>query len=286
MRRWFDLCLKDEDDGIDAEPPVTFFVQRYDPPDPARKETSGVWRSEASWPPEQAATQTFYLGISGPTGDNQLLPSPAQSPGKATIETDPTVGLQGGLWSGGLPFGLPGEQRPDEARSLSFTSTPFEAPLVIAGNPVLELTVSSSAPTALFVAKLSDVSRDGSSALICRGLLNGSRRDGFANPEPMDPHEQYHLRIEFDVTAWQLERGHRLRLSIAGSDFPNSWPSPELATISVFSGGDNRAELSLPLVLGDGEVTPEFQPPPTRQQVQRALETKSGQSPINRAKIS
>ena len=262
MRRWFELHLKGEDDGIGAESPVTYFVQQHDPPDPARKETSGGWRSETSWPPELASVQTYHLATSDSTGHNRLLSSPVKSPGRATLETDPTVGIQGGLWSGGLPFGLPGDQRPDEARSLTFTSTPFVEPLIIAGNPSLVLTVSSSTPTALFVAKLSDVAPDGSSALICRGLLNGSRRDGHVSPEPMEPEKRYRLQIELDATAWQLASGHRLRLSISGSDFPNSWPSPERTVISIYSGGGSDAVLSVPLVSGEGVAGPEFLPAP------------------------
>jgi predicted acyl esterase len=38
----------------------------------------------------------------------------------------PAVGVTGGLWSGGIQFELPGDQRPDEAFSLVYGSEPLE----------------------------------------------------------------------------------------------------------------------------------------------------------------
>ncbi|MBI4219319.1 MAG: CocE/NonD family hydrolase, partial [Chloroflexi bacterium] len=185
IRRWFDLWLKGKDDGILSEPPVTYYVQSYDDPEPARTTTTGNWRSENAWPVKGAARRAFWLG-GDRHGTGELLA--AQGPGgSATLEYDPTVGIAGGLWSGGLPFGLPGDQRQDEARSLVFTSPPLRAPLTVAGYPRAQVFVSSSAPVVAFVVKVSDVAPDGRSALVTRGYLNGTRRDGMHRPAPMNP---------------------------------------------------------------------------------------------------
>jgi predicted acyl esterase len=49
------------------------------------------------------------------------------------LVVDATVGTTGGLWSGGVPFGLPDDQGADEARSLTYTGRPLDAPLTILG---------------------------------------------------------------------------------------------------------------------------------------------------------
>lgn len=267
MRRWFDLHLKSIDDGVSGEPPVTFFVQGFDTPSQTRTETTGEWHSEADWPPVDAEQRTFYLGSPEPAGGHRLADKPVVSERVSSLKTDPSVGIMGGLWSGGLPFGLPGDQRRDEALSLTYTSMPLQEDLTIAGHAVLEVTVSSDQPTALFVAKLADVAPDGSSALVSRGVLNGTRRNGLSGeppepPEQMAPHEMYRLRIELDATAWKFERGHRIRLAISGSDFPNMWPAPGNATISVSTGGAEQSTLTLPVLANEGVASPEFVPSP------------------------
>jgi hypothetical protein len=185
----------------------------------------------------------------------------------SSLTADPLTGLTGGLWSGGLPFGLATDQRPDEALSLTFTSAPFTAPLSITGNPKLTATFAVSAPVAMLVAKLADVAPDGPSALITRGILNITRRNGMSNPEPAVPQEPYQLEIELDATAWEMQRGHRLRLAISGSDFPNSWPTPLPVTISLHTGGSAQAVLSLPAAPQAKPASPGFLPPPKQERL-------------------
>lgn len=264
MRRWFDLHLKGIDDGISDEPPVTFFVQQFDAPLETRTETTGKWHSQRDWPVANSGERIFYLGNPEPTGGHRMADKPVVSERVSSLRSDPSVGIMGGLWSGGLPFGLPGDQRRDEALSLTYTSMPLQEDLTIAGHPVIEFTAASDKPTALFVAKLADVAPDGSSALVCKGVLNGTRRNGLSGepPEPLEPHEMYRLRIKLDATAWKFERGHRIRLAICGSDFPNMWPAPGNTTINVSTGGAEQSTLTLPVLVGEDVASPEFLPSP------------------------
>lgn len=262
MRRWFDLHLKGVDDGVSKEPPVTFYVQSYDRPDQTRRDTTGVWRSEAAWPPAGSSKRTYYLK-NGAQTDGTLMSSAPASKATAQITNDPAAGLQGGLWSGGLPFGLAGDQRPDEARSLVYTTAALKEPVTVCGYAVVRLRASSSAPVAMFVAKLADVAPDGTSALVTRGVLNGTRRNSMVDPEAMTPGEEYDFEIELDCTAWRFEAGHHIRLAISGSDFPNSWPTPLPAVLSVVTG-PKASSLTLPVVGGEGLPAPEFKAPPQK----------------------
>ena len=53
MIRWWDRWLKDEDNGIDREPPIVLFAQRSTRPGATRPEMRGAWRYEPTWPAER-----------------------------------------------------------------------------------------------------------------------------------------------------------------------------------------------------------------------------------------
>jgi len=118
---------------------------------------------------------------------------------------------------------------------------------------------------AAFVIKLSDVAPDGTSALLTRGVLNGTRRHSLAEPSPMVPEEVYELTVDLDATGWIFEAGHRIRLALSGSDFPNVWPTPFPALNRVSLGGTAPSRLVLPLAPAQltGSRRPEFLPPPS-----------------------
>jgi uncharacterized protein len=258
MRRWFDLHLKNEDDGISDESPVTMFVQEYDTPNPSRLDSSGEWHSEASWPVAESTSKSFFLGGADASGSRRLSEKPVVSINTTSLNVDPVVGTTSGLWSGGLPFGLPDDQRRDEALSITYTSSTLRDDLTIAGNPEVQLAVSSNSPNPLFVAKLMDVAPDGGSALICRGILSGSRMQGMSSPEAMSADETYELSIPLDATAWKVRRGHRIRLAISGSDFPNSWPAASRTILKIETGGATQSSIILPVLTGKGAKTPAF----------------------------
>ena len=113
---------------------------------------------------------------------------------------------------------------------------PLEEPLEILGQPRAVLHVESSAEVVTFVVRLCDVAPDGGSALVTKGVLNATHRDSHEHPSPLVPGQLYELEIPLDATGWLFEPGHRIRLSLSNADFPNSWPSPTLAT-SRMEGG-------------------------------------------------
>jgi uncharacterized protein len=165
------------------------------------------------------------------------------------------VGVTGSIWCAGLPpFGLPWDQRPDEAFSLVY-DWPVGAEIEIMGHPRVELTLTSSAPVAYVSAKLCDVAPDGTSALVTRGILNLTHRDSHERPQALPVGEPVRATIELDATAYVFAPGHRIRLDLAPSDFPSSWPPPLPGTVTVDPGA---ATLVLPRLDG-----PPIAPPPT-----------------------
>jgi putative CocE/NonD family hydrolase len=273
--RWCDHWLKGEDNGVMDAPSVQIYMQGYDEPRADRTRTSGYWRAEKDL--SATTAQTWWLACEGCLC-NDAPAGIAEGEGDFDEHVyDATVGTCGGLWSGGVPFGLPTDQRPDEAYSLTYTSAVLTTPMEILGWPRVELHVSSTAPVMCFVVRLCDVAPDGTSALICTGVLNGTRRQSLEEPVAMVPDTIYKLDIELDATAWRFEPGHRLRLSVAGADFPNLWPTPYAGTNRVFHGVMHPSRLLLPTVevraTADGERFPpdELDLPPAQEPEPYAL---------------
>ncbi|MGE0607562.1 MAG: CocE/NonD family hydrolase [Pirellulales bacterium] len=259
MAEFFDATLRKVPRELPG-PPVKVYMQHYAPPRRTIEETPGVWRDSHTLASRGDTQRTFLLASNG-----QLVPPGEKrtAPGSIEFRYEPTVGVQNGYWSaGGISFYLADDQRADEAHSLVFTTEPFDNDVPLLGWPEVVLHASSSAPVATFVAKLADVAPDGQSALITDGSLNGTRRNSLSKPADMQPGEVYELNIPMQPTGWVIPAGHRLRLAISGSDFPNLWPTPLATTNRIYHGGLRVSRVTLPIA-GDTELAATgFAPPP------------------------
>ena len=66
-------------------------------------------------------------------------------------------------------------------------------------------------PVAFAAVRLCDVAPDGSSALIARGVLNLTHRDGHDRVVPLVPGEPVSVRVPMQSTAYAIPAGHGLR---------------------------------------------------------------------------
>ena len=88
-------------------------------------------------------------------------------------------------------------------------------------------------PVATVSAKLCDVFPDGTSSLLTRGLLNLTHRASLDRPEPLPVGEWVDVEVELEAMAWDAGAGHRLRLSVAGVDWPNTVAPPRPLTLTL-----------------------------------------------------
>ena len=251
--RWFGRWLRDDANGIDEEPPIAVFARRSTRPAPDLAEVRGEWRAEPTWPPERLRTATL------------------SAPGEAvdTIAVRGDVGVT--AWNscaGKLPWGQPGDQRRDDALSLVYEWDPLDAELEMLGYPRLRLRLTAETPVATLAARLCDVFPDDTSALVSRGTLNLAHRTSHTDPVPLAPGTPVDIELELEATSWLFEPGHRIRLAIAGADWPNTWPPP--------AGGELLVErasvaLTLPILAGPSpSPPPSLAAPPARDDADEA----------------
>ena len=244
MVRWWDRWLKGVDNGVDREPPIVVFIRRSTKPEPDLAEVRGEWRYEPGWPIDRSTELPM------PFGNAVAVGRPASDPDELEVRGD--VGWTAWIsCAGHLPYGQPQDQRPDEAWSLVYEWPPLTEELEILGHPRVDVTITSSAPVAYLSAKLCDVFPDGTSALVTRGLLNLAHRESRERPSALEPGTPYRVAVELEVTSWAFEPGHRIRLDLAGSDWPNAWPPPAAATLTFERGG---SALLLPVVVGPSPI--------------------------------
>lgn len=258
MTRWWDHWLKGIDNGVTAEPPITLYVQEYDPPRADRPLTSGFWRYEAGWPLARSRQQALHLAALG-----QLTSQPATTPSPASYTYNPTAGTSFGLFSAASPHILPVDQRLEDPYSLNWISEPLTETLEILGYPEAHLYVAVTAEVAFVNVRLIDVAPDGQAALVTKGILNLTHRASHEQPTALEPGQVYAVRFKLDATSWRFAPGHRVQISINGADYPNTWPSPQPYTGTIYTGGEQASQVILPVV-GDQEPplpTPQLRPP-------------------------
>ncbi len=260
MARFFDYWLKGIENGVMDEPSFTYFRREYTAPEPFPKTMNGVWQCEADYPADHCSLFTFHLG-------DQLLSEHAER--SVNSEQDvyphrPTLGTHGALCygAGSEPNGLSRDLRPDEALSLTYTSEPLAEPLDILGFPEAVLYLSSSAPVAHAVVRLTDVHPDGTSSFVTLGILNLTHRDGHEQPKPLAPGEVYEAPVQMRATGYRFLPGHRLRLSLASAYWPVIWPSPYKAENTLHRGPATPSRLILPVISPSPLSSPSFKTTP------------------------
>ena len=237
--RWLDHWCLGRDDGLMDEPAIAVFMQEAGSLAPGRLESAGRWRAETAWPPAGATDRAFDLGPEGRLTEDATGAGPADA-GTDHLLVDPTVGAANGLWSGGVQFGLTG--RPAPGRS--------PVPDLYELGRSTRRCRSSGGP-----------GRISSWSPRRRCPRRGRQRVGRRPPRPVAPRRQGHAqrhpsivpdrsaadwtpgrsshsRSSSTPTGWRFGAGHRIRVSIAGADWPNVWPTPAPATLELHRGPD------------------------------------------------
>jgi putative CocE/NonD family hydrolase len=188
------------------------------------------WRKAAAWPIPGTQFTTFYLDSRGKAntllGDGVLQTAPGAGPADryrydpndpVPSFTSRTAGARGGLPQGAV------DHRALETRAdvLVYTGQPLPTATEITGPVKATIYFAADVLDTDIAVKLMDVAPDGRSLNIAEGIARAKYRKSYAQPAPLVPGEVTGLEVELFPTSTWFEAGHRIRIEVTSSDFPN-----------------------------------------------------------------
>lgn len=177
------------------------------------------YRESSAWPPPGSSELSLYLGelVNANKSSGRLSESLPADEEDVSWTHDPDDLIPSAVENSFAFLHSYPDEGPlgDRDDVLVFTTDERREPLDMTGPVRLFVRVSSDAPTTDVYAKVLDVAPDGSARMIVRG--QGHLRA----PSPSRLAE-----IELGHTGYRLRPGHRLRLHIASSDYPEYVPHP------------------------------------------------------------
>lgn len=256
--QFFDFHLKGINNGINLEDPVQLLYMGVN-----------KWRSEKDYPIPGTTYTNFYLSGTGHSnavrGDGKLTVDPPKAAGVDTYTYDPKspVMTLGGNNCCGTPTEAgPLDQRPIERREdvLVYSSDFLQEPLTIAGPVKMKLFAATDGPDTDWMIKLVDVYPDGTAMPVSEGILRARFREGLDKLKLLTPNQVYEYTIELTGTANVFLPGHRIRVDITSSNFPQFDRNPNtgeplgssdrirVAKQRIHSGGQKLSCIILPVV--------------------------------------
>jgi len=258
--RYYDFHLKGIQNGIDTEKPVKIFYMG-----------ENKWRHEDNWPIPGTQYKALYMTGDGPAntlrGEGKLT---FEKPSKSGIDNylyDPNqpVMTYGGNNCCGTPtIAGPKDQRNIERRNdvLVYTSEFLTEPITVAGPITMNLHAATDGPDTDWMIKLVDVYPDGSAYPVSEGILRARFKDGLDKINLLTPNQVYEFEIEMMGTANVFQPGHRIRIDITSSNFPQFDRNPNtgkpqgsdaevrIAKQTIHHGGAKPSHIVLPIVNG------------------------------------
>jgi uncharacterized protein len=254
---WFDRFLRDEPARWQPMPKVQVFLMG-----------AATWLTGESGPLPETEEQVFFLASAGPAntlwGDGALVTAPGAA-GRDEFIADPRNPVPS--MGGGLAMDSPVcvDQRDVECRAdvLVYSTPVLAEPVTVAGDARAVLYVSADVDDADIFVKLVDVYPDGTAYNLAESCLRLRYRDGFDQPAKLVPGEIYRIEVTGITTANYFPPGHRIRVEIAGSNFPvadRNWHAGErndlasdgpVAHVTLHHGAGHESALHVRAYTGD-----------------------------------
>ena len=260
---WLDYWLRDTQNGILDSPDVKYYLMGApEMPD----EIGCEWLEADTWPPENVALWDIFLSHS-----YQLQNKTSAEGGEVSFNYDPAdpVPTKGGnnLTIDAGPY----DQRSINQRAdvIQFTSDALVEPVRVEGFVKGVLYISSNCPDTDLTLKLIDVYPDGREMLVTDGIQRVRFRNGYQeeNVSFLSAGEIVPIEIALPPTAIVFNSDHRIQICISSSNTPrfevnpntanepNDRSNPQVATNTVYFGGDYPSKIILPVVVSETFVS-------------------------------
>jgi putative CocE/NonD family hydrolase len=247
--RWMDHYLRGVDNGVERDQPVRYFVMG-----------TNEWRDAASWPPTATPT-SFYL--SPENGKKQGLlttTKPAERERFTAFVSDPAEPVVNEYRSSGAHDY---RKLADRSDVLTFDSPVLEHDTEVTGPIQAHMFVSCDCRDLDLWVRLLDVAPDGTAFNVMSPGLDVQRasyRDPKQGRQWLTPKKIYQIDLTYLITSNSFLKGHRIRVQISASFFPNFSPNLQSgksevtsadikkATIEVYSDAKHPSHIVLPVV--------------------------------------
>jgi putative CocE/NonD family hydrolase len=208
--RWMDHYLRGISNGVEREKPVRLFVMG-----------ANRWREEDTWPVAEAKLTSFYLAGGASKKHGSLVPeSPAQE--QFTVFTsDPAHPVMNSY--AGEPGAHDYRELAQRSDVLVFDSEPLRQDTEVTGAISAEIYLACDCRDLDLWVRLFDEAPDGTAFnLMSPGndVLRATYRDRHGG-QWLTPGEIYLLKLENMRTSNVFKAGHRIRVQISGSFFPD-----------------------------------------------------------------
>ena len=203
------------------------------------------WQSSESWPPASIKPVNFYLHSDGKANSlfgsgrlSDVAPSARSNDSYVYDPMNPVPSLGGGVCcNGNASLAGSFDQRAIEARAdvLVYTSEVLKEDIEVTGNIRPILYVSSDAKDTDFTVKLVDVQPNGTAYNVDDTIFRARYREGYDKEVFMEKEGIYKITPTPMSTSYQFKQGHRIRIEISSSKFPQYMRN-------LNSGGNNYDE--------------------------------------------
>ena len=235
--RWMDHYLKGMANGVEKEAPVRYFVMG-----------ENQWREANTWPPAAEPT-AYYLSVSG---SQRTLAThvPTDTAKPISFISDPADPVVNPYHRSGAHDYRDLSQRADV---LTFDSAVLSSDLEVTGPIRAEIYFSCDCRDTDLWVRLLDVAPDGTAFNVMSPGLDAQRasyRDMAHGRQLLQPGEIYRVELDHLITSNTFLKGHRLRVQISTTFFPNFSRNLQTGESEAVSAKMQKANVSLYIDLG------------------------------------
>lgn len=269
--QFFDFYLKGKDNGFDKIDPVQLYT------------CYKGWESFDSYPPKATTYETLFLN------ENNQLTKDSSGNGFDIYNVDFTHASNydaedDNRWNMATTTDEVMTRTELDKKCQVYETSTLEKDMQVTGHSIVELFLSSNQNDADVYVYLSDVAEDGTVYYVSEGQLRAGWHRQVKDDEQVDylydvkPELPWHgfdkggydenplandtiisMRFDLTPTSWIFQKGHKLRISIAGADFENFEFNPALCpngklencqptNLNIHRGESKMSKIELPIL--------------------------------------
>lgn len=251
LSEFFDSHMQDE-----IATPSTHIIQYY-------TMNENMWKTTEVWPPEDMTATSFYFHAEG---ELSKVEPKGETVRTYDIDYTATTGeLNRWATQAGTEDVYYGDRQASDTKLLTYDTAPLNKTVEITGHPEIYLRLSANTDDLAIYAYLEDVAPDGSVTYITEGQLRAVHRKirddlplaGYGvqhsylaeDKQALVPDEVVMMAFTLQPTSVRINKGHKIRIAIAGHDEGNfeRVPAEGNPTVTFYHDEAQPSYLVLPM---------------------------------------